>query len=157
MLLNGVFTPKAVKLSLESETKDEVFEELVEVLVAAHPEINRAQALQALLAREAKMSTGIIKGIAVPHGKIAGIKGVFGAVGISRQGIDYESLDGEPVNVIFMLLTDTDDYEYHLNVLKRLSRLLDLPTFISSVLEKRTQQEVYDVICKFESRVEIDT
>jgi PTS system fructose-specific IIC component/PTS system nitrogen regulatory IIA component len=151
MILGKVFNSKAIIVNLESETKDEAFEELIESLIAIHPEINRAKALQAVQEREAKMSTGIMKGIAVPHGKVCAVKNVIGAVGISKSGIDYDALDKAPVNLIFLLLTDPEDHEYHLSVLIRLSQALDSPAFVSAVLEKTTPQEVYDVLCKFDS------
>jgi PTS system fructose-specific IIC component/PTS system nitrogen regulatory IIA component len=153
MIFGQVFNPKSIKICLESDTKDEVFEELIETIIVAHPEVNRADALQALQEREAKMSTGIMKGIAVPHGKLRDVKGVIGAVGISKKGIDYDALDKSPVNLVFMLLTDPDDSEYHLTFLKRLSQVLDSPAFVSAVMEKSTAQDVYDTLCKFESIV----
>jgi len=153
MILGQVFNPKTITVNLKSELKDDVFNELIEALISFHPELNRAQALQAVQEREAKMSTGIMKGIAVPHGKLRAVKGVIGAVGISKQGIDYDALDKSPVNLVFMLLTDPDDSEYHLTVLKRLSQVLDSPAFVSAVMEKSTAQDVYDTLCKFESIV----
>ena len=68
MILDQVFSPESVILNLESSDKEELFEELLESIVAVQPEIDRAQALSALRERESKMSTGIMHGIAVPHG-----------------------------------------------------------------------------------------
>ena len=153
MILGRIFNIKSINTRLESETRDEVFEELLEAVIAANPQVDRAEALAAVREREAKMSTGIMRGIAVPHGKTRSVKGVVGAVGISHDGIDYESLDNAPVNLVFLLLTDPNDHEYHLTVLKRLSQVLDSPAFISTVLAQTTAQGVYDTICKFESLV----
>jgi PTS system fructose-specific IIC component/PTS system nitrogen regulatory IIA component len=153
MILGQVFDIKSINMNLESDTKDEVFEELLESILTAHPEIDRADALAALHEREAKMSTGIGKGIAVPHGKTPSVKGVIGAVGRSKKGIDYEALDNAPVNLVFMLLTDPDDLEFHLTVLKRLSQLMDSPAFVSSIMNQATAQGAYDAICKFETLV----
>ena len=113
MLLSSVFNPKSINIDLQSEEKDEVFEELVEELVNADPTLNRAAALKAIREREEKMSTGIINGIAIPHGKTDAVKEVRGAIGISRRGIDYDALDGKPVYLIFLLLSSPDSSELH--------------------------------------------
>lgn len=96
MLLQQVFTPGRIKIGLESEEKDELFEELVD-LVASHDKraFPRVAVLSAVREREAKMSTGIKKGIALPHGKAEGVESLVGAIGVSRHGIDYSALDGE--------------------------------------------------------------
>jgi PTS system fructose-specific IIC component/PTS system nitrogen regulatory IIA component len=153
MILGQIFDVRSINTNLESDTKDEVFEELLESILAAHPDVDRAAALLSLHEREAKMSTGIGKGIAVPHGKVSSVKGVIGAVGKSKKGIDYEALDNAPVNLVFLLLTDPDDLELHLTVLKRLSRLMDSPAFISTAMNQATAQGVHDAICKFETLV----
>ena len=98
MLLQQVFAPGSIKIGLESEDKDELFEELVDMLAKeGGRDFPRASVLAAVREREDKMSTGIKKGIALPHGKAEGLIGICGALGISRRGIEYASLDGEPV------------------------------------------------------------
>ena len=153
MVLGQVFSPKAIVAELESEDKDEVFEELVESMMSVQPNLNRESALTALRERESKMSTGIIHGIAVPHGITDSVSGIQGAIGISHKGIDYDALDNEPVNLVFMLLIAPDERERHLQVLKTLSSVLQNADFIKTLLEKKTSQEVYDAICAFESEI----
>ncbi|MBQ1832500.1 MAG: PTS sugar transporter subunit IIA [Treponema sp.] len=149
MILEWGFSPKTVVMNLESSDKDELFEEMVEAVVAAHPEVDRAQAVEALRERESKMSTGIMHDIAVPHGNCSSVKEVVGAIGISRKGIDYDALDKEPVHLVFMILCNPDHPEMHLSVLKEISSVLQNPTFLKEVLEKKTEQEVYDLLCAF--------
>lgn len=151
MVLEQVFSPKSIILNLESTDKEELFEEMVEAIVSVQPQINRAEALAALNEREAKMSTGIMHGIAVPHGSCMTAKGIVGAIGISRSGIDYDSLDKAPVNLIFMLLSNPEETERHLSVLRELASVLQNPVFSKEVIEKQTAQEVYDLLCKYES------
>lgn len=148
MIFANVFSPKSVIVDLESEEKDELFEEMLESIRLAHPEIDREEALNALNEREAQMSTGIMHGIAVPHGRCVSVKGCVGAVGISRAGIDYDSLDGAPVNLVFMLLCGANDDELHLEILKELSSALRDQTFISRLCDKKSAQEVYDLLCE---------
>lgn len=151
MILEKVFSPETVILNLESTDKDELFEEMVEAIVRIHPELDRAQALQALRERESKMSTGIMHGIAVPHGNCATARDVIGAIGISRAGIDYESLDKAPVNLVFLILCNPEQPEMHLSVLKELASVLQNPGFVADVMEKKTAQEVYDLLCAYKN------
>ena len=151
MILEKVFSPETVILNLGSTDKDELFEEMVEAIVRIHPELDRAQALQALRERESKMSTGIMHGIAVPHGNCATARDVIGAIGISRAGIDYESLDKAPVNLVFLILCNPEQPEMHLSVLKELASVLQNPGFVADVMEKKTAQEVYDLLCAYKN------
>lgn len=153
MILGKVFNPKAISIHLESEDKEEAFEELAVLLHDSYPEIDREEALKVIREREAKMSTGIKAGVAVPHGKISTAKGVQGVIGISRTGIDYESLDGKPVHLIFMLLSSPDECEYHLRVLRHLSQILDKPGFFDEILNQQNADGVYSVLCKYETQL----
>lgn len=151
MLLQQVFTPGRIKIGLESEEKDELFEELVD-LVASHDKraFPRGAAMAAIKEREAKMSTGIKKGIALPHGKAEGVEGLVGAIGISRRGIDYDALDGEPVFLVFLLVSSPNDSELHLRALKRLARLLDDAEFYTSLVACETPEQAFGVIKSYE-------
>jgi PTS system fructose-specific IIC component/PTS system nitrogen regulatory IIA component len=151
MLLSQIFDKKIINVHLESEDKDEVFEELIEGIFAVHPELNRKEALDAVLGREQKMSTGIGHGIAVPHGVCQSLKGTLGALGISRNGSEYDALDNEPVYVLCLRLTDPNDHQSHLDALRRLSLAVKSPTFISTVLEKTTAADVFDTLCHYEA------
>jgi PTS system fructose-specific IIC component/PTS system nitrogen regulatory IIA component len=156
MLLQQIFSPARIKTDLESEDKDEVFEELVDVLARdGGKNYPRAEVLAALRGREAKMSTGIKKGIAIPHGKAAGVPGISGALGISRKGIDYDSLDGEPVHIVFMIVSSTKESEFHLQALKGLARLLDDSEFYLSLARASTSSEVFSIIKNFEDLVSL--
>lgn len=153
MLLDKVFNPKAVNIDLKSEDKDEVFEELIEELVSVNPSFDRSVALAAVKEREAKMSTGIMSGIAVPHAKTSAVTDVQGAIGISRSGLDYDALDGKPVHLIVLILSGADSTELHLRVLKRLARLLENSEFYAELMEQKTAEAAYNVFCKYEKEL----
>ena len=150
MILSQVFSPSAINIDLESIEKDEVFEEIVEGLIASYSGLNRTGVLNALLERESKLSTGIGKGFAVPHGVCAGVSGVKGFIGISREGIDFDSLDNVPVQVIFTMISGENECEYHLQVIKRLADVIKQPNFIKTLLSKTSPQEIYDALIRFE-------
>ncbi len=151
MLLQQVFAADRIKVGLESTEKDELFEELVELLArSGGRSFPRAGVLAAIREREEKMSTGIKKGIALPHGKAEGVEGIVGAIGISHRGVAYEALDGEPVYLVFMLVSSPKDSELHLRALKGLARLLDDPEFYTELLEAENAERAFGVIKRYE-------
>jgi nitrogen PTS system EIIA component len=154
MLLQRVFAPGSIKIGLECEDKDELFEELVDMLAKeGGRDFPRSAVLTAVREREEKMSTGIKKGIALPHGKAEGLTGLSGALGISRRGIEYSSLDGEPVYLVFMLVSSPKDSELHLAALKRLAVLLDDPEFYTDLLRAETPERANSILRNYETRL----
>ncbi|MDR1971676.1 MAG: PTS sugar transporter subunit IIA [Treponema sp.] len=150
MFLHEVFPARCIKVDLEAEDKEEAFEEMVDHFCQVTRNNAREEILEALREREAKMSTGIHKGIAVPHGKTNVVDEVFGILGISRKGVDYDALDGEPVYLLFMILAPQKDSEKHLRLLKRLAELLENPQFYMDLLSQKDSQGAHGVICKYE-------
>ncbi|MDR2479567.1 MAG: PTS sugar transporter subunit IIA [Treponema sp.] len=150
MFLHDVFPPEFIKVDLEAEDKDEAFEELVDHFCQADKTNVREELLDALMEREAKMSTGIQKGIAIPHGKTNAVNTVRGVLGISRKGIDYDALDGEPVYLLFMIVAPQEDSEKHLRILKRLAELLENPQFYIDLQTQKDPQSAYRIIGKYE-------
>jgi nitrogen PTS system EIIA component len=154
MLLQRVFAPGRIKIGLESEDKDELFEELVDLLAKeGGREYPRSAVLSSVRDREEKMSTGIKKGIALPHGKAEGLSGLSGILGISKRGIEYSSLDGEPVYLVFMLVSSPKDSELHLAALKRLAVLLDDPEFYTDLLRADSPERANSIIRNYETRL----
>ena len=96
------------------------------------------------------MSTGIHKGIAIPHGKTNAVNTIRGVLGVYRKGVDYDALDGEPVYLLFMIMAPQKDSEKHLRILKRLAELLENPQFYIDLQTQKDAQAAYKVICKYE-------
>ena len=150
MFLHEVFPLECIKVNLEAEDKDEAFEELVDHLCQSGMTDAREAILTALQQREAKMSTGIHKGIAIPHGNTDAIDSVYGVLGISRKGIDYDALDGEPVYVLFMIIAPHGETETHLRILKRMAELFEDPQFYIDLQSQTDAHGAYKVICHYE-------
>ncbi len=151
MLLQKVFTAARIKIGCVATDKDELFEELVDVLVRSEGrQFPRDAALKSLLERESKMTTGIKRGIALPHGKVEGVQGLVGVIGVSREGVDYEALDGEPVHLACMLLSSPRDSELHLQALKGMARLLQDPDFYADLVQAESPQRAFEIIKNFE-------
>ena len=151
-MLSSFITPSSIKVALESTEKEECFAELLEVLVAKNPELNRKEAMNALITREEKMSTAVFPYVAVPHALCSSAGDTLVAIGISRQGIEFESPEPETnpehpvVNVIFEILFEEKDTQTHLDVLRDILQLVSNPDFVKNVLQAKTSQEVYELI-----------
>jgi PTS system fructose-specific IIC component/PTS system nitrogen regulatory IIA component len=150
MFLHELFSPEFIQVDLQAEDKEEVFEELVDRFCQVIKSDAREEILAALKEREMKMSTGIQKGIAIPHGKTTAVDKVYGMLGISRKGIDYEALDGNPVHVLFMILGPMGDSEKHLRVLQRMAELLANPQFFTDLAAQKDAQGAYAILKKYE-------
>jgi len=150
MILQDVLLPEYIKIDLEAEDKEEAFEELVAFYCQVDKLNAHSQILEAITKRETKMSTGIQKGIAVPHGKTDAVKSLRGILGISRKGVHYDSLDGEPVYLLFMIISPLEDSEKHLRLLKHLAELIEIPQFQTELQAQRDPQSAFKIIRKFE-------
>jgi PTS system nitrogen regulatory IIA component len=150
LLLQELFVASRIKCRLESEDKSEVFEELVDLLVTQYGLDCREEILEAIKRREEKMTTGIKRGIAIPHAKTTFTKGVIGVLGISAPGIDYESLDGEPVHMLFLLVSSEEDAGTHLAVLKKIALLVENPDFYKDACAATDPEKVNRIIRTYE-------
>ncbi len=138
---------------LHGDTKTDVLRELASHLAARHTEINPEQLVTVLLDRERLGTTAIGEGIAIPHGKLPGLKGVVAVFGRSRKGVDCHSLDGAPTRLFFLLVAPEDSAGVHLKALARVSRLLKDKAFRERLLNGKTQVELYRVICEEDARL----
>jgi PTS system fructose-specific IIC component/PTS system nitrogen regulatory IIA component len=151
MILQDLFHPEYIKVDLDSEEKDDAFIELVNFFCHTDDNENPEDILNAIRMREMKMSTGIQKGVAVPHGKTAAVKKMKGVLGISRKGVQYDALDGEPVYLLFLVISPMDDSNHYLHLLKHLAAMVEIPEFQFELQAQKTPEEAYDVIKKFEN------
>jgi len=150
MILQDVLLPEFIKVNMEADDKEEAFEELVDHYCQADHSNAHDEILHAIVTREAKMSTGIHKGIAVPHGKTGAVDTMRGVLGISKKGIQYDALDGEPVFLLFMIIAPMEDSEKYLRLLKHLAELMENPQFQIELQSQKDSQSVYKVIRKYE-------
>jgi len=150
MLVSELFKNKNIKIKLESEDKDSLFEEMVSFLVDAENLNCRDEILEAVLDRESKMSTGIAPHIALPHANIPQIKKTVGVLGISLRGIDYDALDGKPVYIVMMIIGNSESPLEHLKTLKNIAALIANPEFFPSILKCKTPKDISDHIVDFE-------
>ena len=124
MTLSELLSPKAVNPSLRAKTKREVMVELVDLLESAHGLRSQGEILDRVLRREAMMSTGIGNGVAIPHGKAKAVDRMLAACAISKEGVDFESADGEPAQIFILLVSPETVGATHVKVLANISRVL---------------------------------
>ena len=146
--LQELFSLEAIVAELEGQTKATVLAEMVGAAVNGGllPRARKAQVVAALEAREERGSTGMGRGIAIPHAKIPGLRRQAGVVARSTGGVDYRAIDGEPVHVLVMLVSPDSRPDDHLRALKWISGLARDPDFTSFIRQARTAQDILDVI-----------
>ena len=150
MVLGQVFPKNTIVMDFSSTEKDELFEELVETIYSNYPGFDKNEALKVLNERESKMTTGIMHSVGIPHALIPSIKDSIGAIGISHEGIDYDSLDKAPVHVVFMIIGPDNDPNHHIQILKQLASVLQIPDFVKNLLSLKSTSEVYNFVCTSE-------
>lgn len=146
MRITTILTPQAVRERLISLSKEEVIEELVDSLLWSDKGSQREEAIKALLTREKLGSTGMGKGVAIPHGKVQGVKGVFCAFGRSLKGVDFGAEDGRPVHLFFLLLGPEQEARTHLKALAKIAQMMKDEPFKKSLMEAKSREEIYRLI-----------
>jgi PTS system nitrogen regulatory IIA component len=124
MLLSELLTPEAVSHRVRAVTKRDVMAELVELLERGHGVDSHGEILDRVLRREAVMTTGIGNGVAIPHGKAKSVDRMVAACAVSPQGVDFESVDSQPVHTLILLVSPENVGTPHVKVLANISRLL---------------------------------
>jgi len=135
-----------IKLTIESKNKKDAIKELVEVLFKSGKVKDKKKMIQTLMEREELGSTGIGQGIAIPHGKSDTVSDLAAAFGVSTEGVAFDSLDGEPVNIFFLLVAPEGAAGAHLKALARISSLLKDKYFRKSLLGAQSAEEVIKII-----------
>ena len=146
MRLTEILKPANIKIPLESKTKTEAIGELVNVLAATGDVTDPKRVLDAVLEREATRTTGIGNGLAIPHGKCNGTDHLVMAIGRPQTPIDFQAIDGRPVNLIWLLSSPPDKTGPHIHALARISRLMTIDKFRHALMQAKTPDEAYEII-----------
>jgi len=152
MKLTDILVRDACQVDVRGKTKPEVLRELSEALVAAVPGLDRAELYAMLVEREKLGSTAMGDGIAIPHARIESLDRVLAVFGLSRGGVDFDSLDGQPTHLFFLLVAPGREGSAHLLLLARLSRLLGVEDFRARLREVGSTDELFRAIEEEESR-----
>jgi PTS system fructose-specific IIA component/PTS system nitrogen regulatory IIA component len=139
---------KAIRSELAAEDKEGVIAEMVAALLEAGavPKADQESIVTAIMKREELGSTGIGRGVAVPHTKHPSVEKLVGAVGVSRDGVDFNSLDGEKVQLIFLLVSPPDRPGDHLRALENISRQLRDEMFSKFLKQSKTPEDIVQLL-----------
>jgi len=151
MILTQILQPNCVKVPLENKDKEAVITELVDLLDANGLLLDRDVALDAVLTRERTQSTGTGAGIAIPHGKCNAVNELVMAIGIAHEPIEFESVDGKPVTILFLLISPSDQTGPHIQALARISRLMLNEEFKQKLEKVSSADEVYEILSNQEN------
>ena len=146
MRLLELLTPGVIKIGMKSIDKEEAFEELIDLLVRAGTVKDRQRALDAIYTRENERSTGIGRGIAIPHGKDQSIGHITAAAGTSDEGIEFESLDDKPVHLVFLVLAEVNNPGPHLQTLSEIATCLNVPRKYEALIHAKTPEEFLELL-----------
>jgi nitrogen PTS system EIIA component len=143
MQITDMFKKEYIIEELKAKSKRAVLGELSEIFTRYHSGIQNEAMVEVLLDREKLGSTGIGDGIAIPHGKLKGLDSLVIAFGRSREGIDFDSIDGKPVHIFFLLMAPESSTGQHLKALAKISRMLKDQEFRNSLMSAKSTEELY--------------
>jgi PTS system nitrogen regulatory IIA component len=143
MQITDMFKKEYIIKELTARSKRAALAELSEIFTQDHSGIHGEAMVAVLLEREKLGSTGIGDGIAIPHGKLKGLDSLVISFGRSREGIDFDAIDGKPVHIFFLLMAPESSTGQHLKALAKISRMLKDQEFRSDLLSAKSAEEIY--------------
>jgi mannitol/fructose-specific phosphotransferase system IIA component (Ntr-type) len=155
MELTRILTLDRIRVPLQATDKTGVIAELIDVLAETGGLTKRGAALDAVLKREEKSTTGIGYGLAIPHGKTDGCDRLVIAAGKPAQPVDFQSLDGRPVTFVVLLVSPPDQTGPHIQALARISHLMNLERFRVAVDRAQTADHLFQAIASCEGTASV--
>ena len=152
MKIMEFLSKKAITANLKASDKEGVIREMVDLLAKADEIKNKEDLVKALLTRESLGSTGIGQGIGIPHAKSSNAKSLVAAFGLSQKGVNFDSLDGDPVYIFFLLIAPEESAGPHLKALARISRMLKDKYFREMLKKSKDEKEILRIIQEEDSK-----
>ncbi|MEL7471957.1 MAG: PTS sugar transporter subunit IIA [Planctomycetota bacterium] len=146
MKLLDILTPECVRAPLEADNKESAIHELVDVLSQAGKVDNAASLKDAVWTREQTRTTGIGHGLAIPHGKCPGMNDLAMAIGKPAKPMDFEAIDGQPVELVVLLASPPDRTSDHIQALARVSRLMTLEDFRTKIYAADSSDTIFELL-----------
>jgi len=152
MRLSEILAIENIIPELKAKDKQSVLGELAEVIASYDTNIDKEALVKVLIEREHLGSTGIGDGVAIPHGKLSSVKMPIVSFGRSKKGLDFDSMDGQPAFLFFLLLAPENSSGVHLQVLTKIARILKSSTFRKALMEVQSREEIYQTIIQTDGR-----
>ena len=153
MRLSEILKPKNIRIPLLATKKPDAISELVNLLADNGDVTDAKKVLEAVLDRESTRTTGIGNGLAIPHGKTNGTNDLVMAIGKPAEPIEFQSIDGRPVTIIWMLCSPPDKTGPHIHALARISKLMTIDKFRHALNAAISPEEMFDIIVKQEAQL----
>ena len=151
MKITDILNEQVIRTNLPGTTKDEIINGMIDI-IAASPRVNDAEKMrQAIFDREKIMSTGVGSGFAIPHGKTDAVNDIVAAFAVTANPIDYQSLDDQPVRLLFLLIGRDNMVGPHIKLLSRISRLMSKEEFRKNLLDAKTPKDILEIFHREES------
>lgn len=152
MKISDILTEEVIATHLPGSTKEEVLDNIIELAAHSPNMKNKEKVRAAILERERIMSTGVGRGVAVPHGKCDGVSDTVTAFAVTDKPVDFKSLDGQPVQLMFLLVGRENSVGAHLKLLSRISRLMSSDGFRNKLIAANSPAEVVELFRKEEEQ-----
>jgi len=133
-------------VDLKSDTKEGIIEEMIDMMVAAGKITDKKAALDAVIERERKMSTGMQFGVAIPHGKTPTVDELITAFALKKEGVDFGALDGNPSTIFVMTVSSTNRTGPHIQYLSEISKLLTRPAIRERLLASESEEDIIRIL-----------
>ena len=146
MKISDILSPKNVLSNIECNSKKATIELLAKILADSNNGISQIEIIDCLTAREKLGSTGLGNGIAIPHGRLKYCKEAIACFVKLNNGIDYETADGIPVDLVFALIVPEESTDEHLNILAMLAKILSRPKTINKLRKSKNKTEIFTLL-----------
>jgi PTS system nitrogen regulatory IIA component len=153
MKIVDLLNPAAIASDLKATEKNEVLAELTDAILKVENGLDRDEVIKVLQERERLGSTGIGEGVAIPHGKLKDLRQLVISFGRSLDGVDFDSMDGKPAHLFFLLIAPEESVGVHLKTLARISKLLKNPAVRDRLLKAPSSEELYQIIADEEEQL----
>ena len=151
MKITDILTEQVIRTNLPGSSKDEIINAMIDLAASQDKVVDKEKLRTAIFEREKIMSTGVGSGFAIPHGKTDAVNDIVAAFAVTAQPIDYQSLDEQPVRIVFLLVGRDNMVGPHIKLLSRISRLMNKEEFRAKLLEAKTPLEILEIFRKEES------
>lgn len=151
MKITDILSEKVIVTNLPGTTKNDILNAMIELAAKSDRVTDKERMRSAILEREKIMSTGVGSGFAIPHGKTDAVQDIVAAFAITEQPIDYQSLDDQPVRIVFLLVGKDNSVGPHIKLLSRISRLMNKEDFRKKLLEAKSPSEILQIFKQEES------
>ena len=138
--ISDLLDPRAVRVGLPGGAKDAVLEAVVDLLASSDAVTDLGQVRRDVFARERQMSTGVGKGLALPHARSSAVRETVAAFAVTREAVAFDAIDGKPVRLVFLLVGPEGERSRHIRLLSRISRLMNRDAFREDLLAAATPE-----------------